>query len=157
MCWHIWLCKLLMVCVHSWNTRDTFVVVISFFIACIITIIFVIPSCRYETIVLNKTYSCSIWYSNSVCIPIIDNNPFIRFTSLNKVLSSPSFCLWLSLELLILHFMPNSIRSCLILDEKKTFLNFYDSIFKIHTLYSLKHNSKIITFQSRSLLEDELF
>ena len=34
-----------------------------------------------------KGKSSPIWYSNSVCIPIIDNNPFIRFTFLKMNIS----------------------------------------------------------------------
>ncbi len=34
--------------------------VVSFFIGCLILIVFIVPLCRYKTIILKKPYSCSI-------------------------------------------------------------------------------------------------
>ena len=79
------------------------------------------------------------------------------YTSISKLFLALASAFGLVLNCLFFYFMPNSKRSGLILDDQNTFLNLYNSVLKIHTLYSLKHNSKIITFQSRSLLEDELF
>nr|DAN99040.1 MAG TPA: hypothetical protein [Caudoviricetes sp.] len=55
--------------------------------------------------------------------------------------------------------MPNSIRSGLILDEKKTFINLDDSIFKIHTLtfnYSLYKPYRVLCDTFDKHLQDFL-
>ena len=72
------------------------------------------------------------------------------YTSISKFFLAQASAFGLVLNCLFFYFMPNSKRSCLILDDKNTFLNLYNSVLKIHILYSLT-SLKIILLPSKRL------